>query len=157
MMNLHHYGKDRPRPPSWIREGLAEYDGYMHTTPYNKNEAIVDLIAYVDRHERGTFACCSTLGEEEQMSTTSVYYGGALAMLFLAERLGEGNHVWLFRMTLNELLMTKARVDDSAVLRRTARLAGRAGGGLAGLVDAGRFGPHPGWFGCHRSPGLGIR
>ena len=104
MMNLLHYTIDNPQPKGWIREGLAEYDGYMHTTSYNKSVAIPNLLAYVDRTVRDRIICCKTLGSTETIATDSVYYGGALIMLFVAEVFGEGTHKHLFHMSLESVV-----------------------------------------------------
>ena len=91
------------RPPYWIIEGLAEYDAFFYTTEYNRTTAIDSLIWYVHQLDREKILCCRTLGRSG-ITTTSVYYGGATIMLFLAERFGEGIHVELLTTPLGDLL-----------------------------------------------------
>jgi hypothetical protein len=85
-------------PPTWIVEGLAEYDGFFYTTAYNRTTAIDSLIRHV-YYEREQIFCCSS-----GISTSSVYYGGAAIMLFLAERFGEEIHVELLTTPLEDVL-----------------------------------------------------
>ena len=91
------------RPPTWIIEGLAEYDAFFYSTEYNRTLAIDSLIRHVHRYEQKQIFCCHTLGRSV-ITTTSVYAGGALIMLFLAERFGEGIHVELLTTPLEDLL-----------------------------------------------------
>ncbi len=91
------------RSPSWIIEGLAEYDSFFYTTRYNRTTAIDLLIRHVHRYDREKIFCCRTLGSSG-IATTSVYYGAAVIMMFLAERFGEGIHVDLLTTPLEEVL-----------------------------------------------------
>ena len=105
MMNLLHYVLESgSRLVSWMREGLAEYDGYFHTTEYNRTTAVDSLIQRVDQRERGEIYCCRTLDDHDGISTSSTYYGSAVIMLFLEEQFGEEIHTELFRTPLRELL-----------------------------------------------------
>ena len=90
-------------PPTWISEGLAEYDGFFYATEYNRTTAIDSLIRYVHQRDREKIFCCLTLGSSG-IATSSIYAGGALIMLFLAERFGEGIHVELLTTPLTEVL-----------------------------------------------------
>ena len=92
------------KPPSWIIEGLAEYEGFFHTTEYNRTTAIDSLIRYVHKYDREKILCCLTLDAQPGIATSSIYAGGALIMLFLAERFGEGIHAELFTAPLAEVL-----------------------------------------------------
>jgi len=91
------------KPPAWIIEGIAEYEGFFHTTEYNRTTAIDSLIRYVHRNDREKILCCLTLGGSG-IATSSIYAGGAVIMLFLAERFGEGIHAELFTAPLAEVL-----------------------------------------------------
>ena len=52
MSNLMHYSLEPDsRLTSWIREGLAEYDGFFYSTAYNRTTAIDSLIRYVHQHD----------------------------------------------------------------------------------------------------------
>ena len=95
---------ENSRPPSWIIEGLAEYDGFFYTTEYNRTTAIDSLIRYVHQYDREKMICCRTLDGQSEITTSSVYAGGAAIMLFLAERFGEGIHVELLTTPLGDLL-----------------------------------------------------
>ncbi|MDE0099866.1 MAG: hypothetical protein OXM87_09720 [Truepera sp.] len=92
------------KPPAWIIEGIAEYDGFFHTTEYNRTTAIDLLIRHVHRNDREKIFCCLTLDAQPGVATTSIYYGGAVIMTFLAERFGEGIHAELFTAPLAEVL-----------------------------------------------------
>ena len=99
MLNLLHYSLEGTgRLESWMREGLAEYDGYFHTTEWNRTEAIHRLFGRSEERDLpSAIYCCRTLGGgNPAMATTDVYYGGAIVMMFLAEHFGEGLHADLF-------------------------------------------------------------
>lgn len=89
-------------PPTWISEGLAEYDGFFYSTRYNRTTAIKSLIRLV-RDQKQIF-CCLTLDAQLGMTTTSIYAGGGVIMMFLAERFGEGIHVDLLTTPLADVL-----------------------------------------------------
>ena len=104
MMNLLHYAVPGDRNiPSWIREGLAEYDGFFHTTAWNRTEAVDRLVRYVDTREREKIHCCQTLAGP-RLGTSSTYYGSAVILMFLAETFGEASHSRLFEMSLRDYL-----------------------------------------------------
>ena len=103
----------------WIWEALAEYDGYFHTTEWNRTEAIYRLF---DRSEEknlpATIYCCRTLrGESPAMVTTDVYYGGAIVMMFLAEHFGEKIHAGLFASPMADLMMAGGTTVDETFTR----------------------------------------
>ena len=76
MMNLLHYSLESSgQLESWMREGLAEYDGYFHTTQRNQTTVITKLINYVDQGERSKIFCCETL-EGSGVSSSSPYLRG---------------------------------------------------------------------------------
>ena len=103
----------------WIWEALAEYDGYFHTTEWNRTEAIYRLF---DRSEEknlpAAIYCCRTLsGESPAMATTDVYYGGAIVMMFLAEHFGEEIHAGLFAAPMADLMPARGATVDEAFTR----------------------------------------
>lgn len=107
MLNLLHYSLEDGsyRMPSWLREGLAEYDGYFYTTEWNRTVAIDRLVDRVHSQHREEIFCCQTLRAERQtISTTSRYYGSAVIVMFLAEKFGEEIHGRFFEDELGELI-----------------------------------------------------
>lgn len=100
----------------WIWEALAEYDGYFHTTEWNRTEAVYRLF---DRSEEknlpAAIYCCRTLhGGSPAMVTTDVYYGGAIVMTFLAEHFGEEIHAELFATPMADLMSARGTTVDDA-------------------------------------------
>ena len=113
MMNtLHYESSEAPniRPPLWIREGLAEYEGYYNTTP--GNEAKVDwLLEYVYENKRSDIIYGRSLDSTSfSLQSLDRYYGSTVMMWFLAEHFGEGIHYELFQRPLTELLASY-RID----------------------------------------------
>lgn len=107
MMNTLHYEAREPpnlSPPLWIREGLAEYEGYYNTTPGNR--AKVDwLIDYVYENKRDSILYGRTLLDDvAQIMSTDRYYGSTVVLIFLADQFGEDLHAQLFEEPLSELL-----------------------------------------------------
>ena len=120
MINWIHYGVEGDdHLDSWIREGLAEYDGYFHTTEWNRTEAVYRLF---DRSEKrnlpAAIYCCRTLRRTSAaMGTTDVYYGGAIVMIFLAESFGEQIHAELFAAPMADLMLARGTTVDEAFTR----------------------------------------
>lgn len=107
MMNLIHYSIDTEEyPSSWVREGLAEYDGYMHTTRYGRTQAIRDLLSKVSRDDAEKIYCCRTAGNpaKRTIATQSVYFGGAAVMYYFALRFGEHTHRQLFDEPIRDVI-----------------------------------------------------
>ena len=125
---------------SWIGEGLAEYDGYFHTTEWNRTTAIDRLIELVDRSHRERIYCCRTLGQQVAFSTDSVYYGGAALMAFLAERFGEAIHRDLLLAPVEAVLRDRgAGVEETFGEFRTwfdGEVAARGGGDEPGPSES---------------------
>ena len=101
--------------PKWIWEALAEYDGYLHTTEWNRTEAIYRLF---DRSEEkdlpAKIYCCRTLrGGNSAIVTTDVYYAGAIVMMFLAENFGAEIHRDLFDAPMAELIAGRGNTVDA--------------------------------------------
>ena len=73
MMHVVQYGFPQyTRPPSWIIEGLAEYDGFFYSTAYNRTTAIDSLIRYVHQYDREKIICCRTLDGRSEITATRV-------------------------------------------------------------------------------------
>ena len=107
-LNVHYSLESGSRPPFWIIEGLAEYDGYFYTTAYNRTTAIDSLIRHV-YSERGQITCCNS-----RVVATSPYHSWPAIMMFLAERFGEGIHVELLTTPLEEVLKQRgATVEET--------------------------------------------
>jgi hypothetical protein len=79
--------------PSWVSQGLQEYDGFFHTTEFNRTTAFERMRVF-GRNNLTKFSCC----RDGLPQITDTYNGGALFMAYLAERFGEGIHV---RLLLN--------------------------------------------------------
>ena len=108
MVNLLHYSlEEQNRLTSWIREGLAEYDGYFHSTEWNRTVGIDRLFEYVNRRKRGDIHCCLTLSGELSIGSSDIYYGSAVIMVYLAEHFGEEIHVELFKDSLTDILRSR--------------------------------------------------
>ena len=114
MMNTLHYEAREPPnivPPLWIREGLAEYEGYFKTTP--ANEAKVDwLMKYVYENLRDEIIYGRNLmGGSPEIISMDRYNGSAVVMIFLAEYFGEDAHYRLFQQPLGDIL-EEYRIDS---------------------------------------------
>ena len=113
MMNVLFYDIDPThfQLPSWIREGLSEYEGWM-TTPYNmglmKGSSRSSLPQRVDRKDIafGWFAT-SLSGKTTGFIVSEVYFAGAVVVIVLAEQFGEGIHRQLFQQPLNDVLAAR--------------------------------------------------
>lgn len=106
MMNTLHYEAREPpniSPPLWVREGLAEYEGYYTTSG---NEAKIDgLIEYVYDHLQGEILYGYSLeGSTPTIVSVDRYRASAAVMIFFAERFGEEIHYKLFEKPMNEAL-----------------------------------------------------
>ena len=107
MMNTLHYESREPpniSPPLWIREGLAEYEGYCNTTP--ANEAKLDWLAqYVYDEKLQDIYYGSNLADRmPTIVSADRYRGSAVIMYFLAVQFGEEIHYELFQRPLNAVL-----------------------------------------------------
>ena len=91
------WGSNRP-VPTWVSEGLAEYDGMFHTTEYNRTTGFDSLVKYVhDRIPDRLYCCQTATSSVPTFGTTDIYFGGALIMKYLADTFGEEIHVRLVR------------------------------------------------------------
>lgn len=106
MIHAIHWAVVDQLPIDWIAEGIAEYDGYMHTTLYNRGQATKDLLEYPRRKQkiRDSIYCCFSLDYDEVIGTTEPYWGGSLIMVFLAERFGEDIHRELLHHSIGEVI-----------------------------------------------------
>ena len=83
------------RPPQWVTEGMAEYEGMFNATEYNRTDGFDSLVRYVHDEIPDQLRCCG--GNPPTFSTTDIYFGGALIMKYLADTFGEDFHVRLVR------------------------------------------------------------
>lgn len=92
--------------PTWLTEGMAESDGYRHTTEYGRTTAVAKLHNRILDQEVNSVIYGRNLLEEEVLKVTSVYWAGGWVMNYLAERYGDAIHVDLLRRPLAEVLLT---------------------------------------------------
>ena len=86
--------------PTWVYEGLAEYEGTFNATEHNRTVGFDSLIRYA--HERipdQIFLAGPFGGDEVSLTTLDVYFGGNVIMKYLADRFGEDIHRRLVRHT----------------------------------------------------------
>ena len=86
--------------PTWVFEGLAEYEGTFNATEHNRTVGFDSLIRYA--HERipdQIFLAGALGGDEFSLTTSDVYFGGNVIMKYLADRFGEDIHRRLVRHT----------------------------------------------------------
>ena len=104
MMNVLFLELDEYRMPSWIREGLSEFEGYM-STPWGRNYMITTLPQRV-RREDIIFGWDATSfkGSDTTLQVSEVYFAGAVVVTVLAEQFGEEIHRELFDSHLNYVL-----------------------------------------------------
>ena len=92
------------RPPSWITEGMAESDGYRHTTEYSRSTGIEKLNKRVLEREVDSVVYGQNLLSEQALVVSSVYWAGGWVMNYLAERYGDEIHVEMLGHNLPEIL-----------------------------------------------------
>lgn len=88
--------------PLWVTEGLAEFEGGAHTTDFYRTTGYERLLRYVVEeipdqvflHHRATLAGTESAAA---ITTTDIYFGGHLILVWLADRLGENVHARLVR------------------------------------------------------------
>ena len=108
LMNALHYETREPpniSPPLWIREGLAEYEGYFSTTPGNRSNASW-MIDYVNDNLRDEIVYGRTLegGDSSTLISLDRYRASAAIMTYLAEQFGSNIHYSLFTDSLDRVL-----------------------------------------------------
>ena len=86
--------------PTWVIEGLAEYEGMFNSTEHNRNVGLDALVRYVhDEIPDSIFLESSTGRDTPSLTTSDEYFGGSLIMKYLADRFGEEIHNRLVRHT----------------------------------------------------------
>ena len=110
MMNILFYDIDPRhfRLPSWIREGLSEYEAWM-TTPHNMalmtGGSSAALPQRVRRADIGFGWTAESLsGRDTTFLVSETYFAGAVVVIVLAEQFGEGFHRQLFESPINDAL-----------------------------------------------------
>ena len=93
--------------PTWVIEGMAESDGYRHTSEYSRTTALIDLADKVREEEMDGLACCYNLAMEEGFVISSPYWVGGWVMNYLAEESGEEIHIELLRNKLSTVLTAR--------------------------------------------------
>ena len=80
--------------PSWVFEGLAEYEGTIHTSDSGGVQRLANHVA-----DEGLVSLGIPLGgTEPEITVAEVYFGGSLLMKYLADRFGESVHNRLVRL-----------------------------------------------------------
>ena len=80
------------RVPSWITEGMAESDGYRHTSEWSRTEAVRRLgLKFVD-DELGSVIWGRSLDLVRSLHVTDLYWAGGFVMNYLAETYGDDIH-----------------------------------------------------------------
>ena len=88
----------------WITEGMAESDGYLHTTEFNRTVAVEKLTQRLIGKELGTVTCCEDLSGSPTIGVSSVYWAGGWIMMYLGQEFGEQIHVEMLREDLGTVL-----------------------------------------------------
>ena len=98
--------------PTWLTEGMAESDGYRHTTVYNRSTAIRKLHQRMREREADSIIYGRTLLSEpgvlseQGITVTSIYWAGGWIMNYLANRYGDRIHVELLHQPMADVLAT---------------------------------------------------
>jgi len=86
--------------PTWVYEGLAEYEGMFHATEHNRTVGFDSLIRYArESIPDQVFLAGPFGGDRFSLTTSDVYFGGNVIMTYLADRFGEDMHSRLVRHT----------------------------------------------------------
>ena len=95
------WGSVYTRPvPQWVSEGLPEYEGMFNATEHNRTVGFDSLVRYVhDRIPDRIFLAKSLGSDQLSLTTSDVYFGGALILKYLADKFGEDIHRRLVRHT----------------------------------------------------------
>ena len=90
----------------WIWEALAEYDAYLHTTIWNRQGGINNLLELTHYSDKEHIIYGQSLDGREYLMTekNEAYVGGTVIMLYLAERFGESIHKDLLMHPMSEIL-----------------------------------------------------
>lgn len=90
--------------PLWITEGMAESDGYRHTTEYGRTTAQEKLGEKFLDDELGEVMWGRSLDLERAFNVTSVYWAGGFVMNHLAETYGDAIHYELLKDEIGTVL-----------------------------------------------------
>ena len=85
-------------------EGMAEADGYLHTSEYSRTVAVEKLTERVVDRELDGVVCCEDLAGNPAIGVSSVYWAGGWVMLYLAQEFGEQIHVEMLQESPIEVL-----------------------------------------------------
>ena len=112
------WGSVNTRPvPQWVSEGLAEYEGMFNATEHNRTVGFDSLVRYVHDEIPDRIFLAKSLGSDQLSLTTSdVYFGGALIMKYLADKFGEDIHRRLVRhthSTFDEAMAAEFEASDT--------------------------------------------
>ena len=94
------------RWPTWLTEGMAESDGYRHTTEYSRTTAVARLRQRVRDDERDGLIYEENLAGDRVLAVPSVYWAGGWFMNYLADTYGDEIHLDLLRRPLADVLPT---------------------------------------------------
>ena len=129
--------------PTWLTEGMAESDGYRHTTEYSRTTAVAKLRNRVLDQELDSVIYGRNLLDEQVLTVTSVYWAGGWVMNYLAERYGDAIHVDLLRRPLAEVLpvygTSTGRLFDDLVDELDAGRRPVAGAAYPSMACTGRY------------------
>ena len=92
--------------PSWVSQGLQEYDAIFHSTEFNRT-VVARRLREFGTVNQGWFGCC----QDGVPVISDVYNGGALFMWYLADRYGEDIH--------RRLLVNASAVFAQALMQET--------------------------------------
>jgi len=95
---------DGYRWPTWLTEGMAESDGYRHTTEYSRTTAVALLRQRVRDHELDGAIYGENLSGDRVLAVPSVYWAGGWVMNHLADTYGDEIHLDLLRRPLADVL-----------------------------------------------------
>ena len=90
--------------PSWITEGMAESDGYRHTTDYNREDGVEKLNEKFVTDELRNVIWGRNLDLKRAFQVSSIYWAGGFVMNYLAETHGDAIHYELLKDDLGVVL-----------------------------------------------------
>ena len=89
----------------WTWEALAEFDAFFHSTHWNRTGGINNLIELADYSHRHRIWYAQSLDGSGKLSSENEYVGGAVIMMFYAEKLGEDIHRQFLQSSVTESLI----------------------------------------------------
>jgi hypothetical protein len=99
--------------PSWVSQGLQEYDAIFHSTEFNRT-VVAGRLREIGAINQDWFACC----QDGLPEISDVYNAGALFMWYLAERFGEDIHRRLLQSTGSTFALALAEETKSPDIER---------------------------------------